>query len=479
LSISYTKKTSKNPGVFLILSLLALSSFIFPAYFAGVTPLRFSSAVSSTWHTGTNMSTSEVDVNYTEMYGAYPNPNGNGTQDRLDGDMILNYQDGTGEAVLLGASYLFAPGGMDLADHQVLNWSKVISAGVTLLTQANVNGTSIGTMYSFMGFSITNGSANQFSLTQNFPTQNDTQQYSYTVNNIVGSINYANASSITIGNVALSTTNTTENGQIMTESIAKFNVTIDALLTDLPLPPLSPQQETGNVSSVPIPVVLMFEVTHDAVQTQIKYGVDIDWSAVKAFPNAIENLKNPDLPFLGAPALQNGDNFSLVAADRLLFGYGLPNGTSQYQTTFSTDQENDSAIYLVGGVQLCKEQFPTSYTISGSALIYNTTRDFVPVQFQSSQFAQSAMFVVFGGFKYNESAGFAFDPTVITPNSVSPSAHSTTTGSGNPSTSAHTSAHSSQSTGSVLPAFVIPAAIVAVVVVAAAMIVIRRRSVST
>jgi hypothetical protein len=404
------------------------------------------------------------------MYGTGPNINSNQTLDRLDADMVLNYQDGTGETVLFGVSYSFAQGGMDLSTHQVLNWSKVVDAGLTLLNNAVVNGTSLGTMYTFMGFDVVNGTASQFSLTKNYPNGSDPNSFSYSVNNIVGSINYANATSIQIGAVNLSTANTTSNGKTMTVSIAKFNVTVDALMSNLSLPPTSPGvQQNANSSNDIVPVVLMFQVTHDTVQTEIKYGVSVDWSNSNAFPTAtIKSTNLPNPPSLIPGALKDGDNFSLVAADRLSFGYGRANGantTYTYATTFTTDSQNDSAIYLVNGTQLCRELFPTSYSINENPKVINTTRDYVPVSFQST-WNESSMFIVYGGFKYNESTGFTFDPVVITPNSVS-------------SNTVSTSSHLKTTNGPNEPNWLqvlIPVGLVITVAIAATMIMLRRRS---
>ncbi len=468
-----------------IFFLVLLSLLTFPLSMQTVglratTPsLQFASAISSSsWHEGTNQSTPEVDVNYSEMYSTGPNVNTNATLDRLSADMGLGYNDGTGESVLFGISYSFAPGGINLTSDQVLNWSKVVDAGFTLQTQANVNGTLIGTMYTFTGFDIVNGS--NLSLSYNNLGHGN---FSYSVNNIVSSINYANATSITIGAVSLSTANTTYNGRTLNESIARFNVTIDAQMSNLPLPPINPGLQNYS-SSVPVPVVLMFEVTHDTAQTDIKYGVSIDWSATRAFPTSIlNNNDNSSQPPLIPNALKTGDNFSLIAADRLSFAYGKfegANTTYTYGTTFTTDPENDSAIYLVNGTQLCREVFPTNYTITGSSEVYNTTRVYVPVSFQST-WNQSSMFVVFNGFQYNESSGFSFDPAVITPNSVSNSISqqptlSSSSSTGSSSSSSHMTSNPSSPNSPPNPILiVIPVAVVLAAIAAGTVIVLRRK----
>ena len=48
------------------------------------------------------------------------------------------------------------------------------------------------------------------------------------LNNIVGSIWYANCSAAEIGPISLTSENDTYNGTVLTDSIATFNVTLDA-----------------------------------------------------------------------------------------------------------------------------------------------------------------------------------------------------------------------------------------------------------
>jgi hypothetical protein len=411
-----------------VLSLLALSTFVFAFQFAGINSHPFASAQAippiSNWHEGTNVSTSQVDVSYFEHFTEGPTTYSNQSNDIMVGDMVFNYPDGTGEMVLFGLTYTFAPGGLNMTTNQVLNWSKVTTAGVSYNTWSNVNGTPVSTLYTFTGFDIVNGSANDFNLTRN---NGPNDSFYYNIKNIIGSLNYENSSSITIGAVSLSTANTTYAGQTLTESIAKFNITLEAQISDLPLPPEPPSLGNFTASSVPVPVVMMFTITHDTAQTEIKYGLDVNWSAVQAFPTAAEFPNNPN-PF-SPGALKTGDNFSLVAQDRLDFGYTAPGGMSSTVATFSTDSANDSAIYVVNGTELCRELFATNYTAIGNPQVYNTTRVYLPISWQST-WNQSSMFVVIGGFQYNESSGFVFDPAVIMPNSVSQSIMATSTSAG-------------------------------------------------
>ncbi len=429
-----------------VLSLLAFSTFVFAFQFAGIDSHLSASAQVippiSNWHEGTNVSTPQIDVSYFEHFTEGATTYSNQSNDIMVGDMVFNYPDGTGEMVLFGLTYTFAPGGLNMTTNQVLNWSKVTTAGVSYNTWSNVNGTPVSTLYTFTGFDIVNGSANDFNLTR---SDGPNDSFYYNINNIIGSLNYENSSSITIGAVSLSTVNATYDGQTLTESIAKFNITLEAQISDLPLPPEPPSLGNFTASSVPVPVVMMFTITHDTAQTEIKYGLDVNWSAVQAFPTATEYPNNPN-PF-SPGALKTGDNFSLVAQDRLSFGYTAPGGMTSTVATFSTDSGNDSAIYVVNGTELCRELFATNYTAIGSSEVYNTTRVYLPISWQST-WNQSSMFVVIGGFQYNESSGFAFDPAVIMPNSVNNPVMTTSTSSSGGTSSGHPSVSSSVTSSS-------------------------------
>ena len=222
----------------------------------------------------------------------------------------------------------------------------------------------MGTTYEFDGFDIVNGTAQQLSLYQ----VGNSTNYAYMLNNIVGSIWYANCSSAEIGPITLTSENATYNGTAVTDSIATFNVTLDAQIIDTQLVrpgpggmEIPPHQTLNNV-----PVVLTFQVTENSAYTAYKYGVNLDWSADNAFPTT---------------GLNNGDNFTLVSFDNLGFETSQ-SSTSPIQNIFffSTDAENDSAIYSVNGTELCQELFPLNYTINGNSETYNTTRIFVPYQ---------------------------------------------------------------------------------------------------
>jgi hypothetical protein len=389
------------------------------------------------WHDGTNQSTPGTSVTYSDQYLLISN----GQQDCLSRYMWLNYNDGTGARVGFELHCVFNLGGLDIANQKVLNWSDLNHIELILHSEGYVNGTWLGTMYSFEGFSIVSGNASSVSLSR----YNNSDSSFYNLNNVIGSVSYW-SDSATIGNVTLNTINYTSQGKGLEESIATFNVTIDSVISDGSI--------TGNSQTeMPAPTVLSFQITHNATATEYKYGASIDWSGAKDFPTSAHMVQ--------------GQDYSLVASDLLMFNYGM-NSTEVKQ--FSTDANNDTAIYLVNGQVMCREFFTMQYTIDGSPAELNTTRIYVPDDVLSSTGStisgnQSAVYVVFDGFKYGNSTGLTFDPAVVTPNTLAPSNGASSSSGG-----------SALSTGPDLGILIgIVLAAVAIVAVAA-LVVVRRRS---
>jgi len=386
------------------------------------------------WETGTNQSTSLAGVNYIEYM-----PQAN----ILQRSMELSYP--SQSRLGLNILYTFNPGGMNDSassypnyNPQVLNWTQLNGISLSLSENGNYNGLGWGSTYEFDGFDIVNGTAQQLSLHQ----VGNSTNYAYMLNNIVGSIWYANCSAAEIGPVTLTSENAKYNGTAMTDSIATFNVTLDAQIinTQMVRPGPGGMEIPPHQTLNDVPVVLTFQVTENSAYTAYKYGVNVDWSADNAFPTT---------------GLNNGDSFTLVSFDNLGFETSQ-SSTSPIQNIFffSTDAQNDSAIYSVNGTELCQELFPLNYTINGSSETYNTTRIYAKYQNYNQISAlnvtgNSDMFVGFGGFNYNETSGFSFDPTVITYSSASNSSPSPTpTQNPTPTPSSTSSTSGSSSTPS-------------------------------
>lgn len=364
------------------------------------------SLASNNWHDGNDQSTSDVDVTYSQQYLTITAGGSNMTEvGLLSQYMWLTYNDGSRARVGFEIHCVFDPGGLDVASQTILDWNKLNHIELILHSESFVNGTLIGTMYNFQGFDIVSGNAQDINLTKNF---NSDGSYFYSLNNVVGCISYW-GNAVKIGNVTLSTVDYTDQGKALKESIASFNITIASDMINLGLRATSPREVR-----IPVPTVLTFQVTHNATATEYKYGASVDWSEAKAFPT---------MSYSGTPALTSGQEYCLVAQDLLSFSYAAsPDSYVMTQIkTFSTDANNDSAIYVLDGHEMCREQFTTQYTMAGSSQVHNTTRTYVQDAVQDRNGNVSAVFVVFDGFKYGESTGLAFDPAVITPNSIAPS----------------------------------------------------------
>ena len=89
--------------------------------------LPLSMNASTVWHDGTDQSTPEVSVSYSDEYSLISN----GQQDCLSRYMWLTYNDGTGARVGFELHCAFELGGLDIANQTVLDWNKLI--GVELI----------------------------------------------------------------------------------------------------------------------------------------------------------------------------------------------------------------------------------------------------------------------------------------------------------------------------------------------------------
>ncbi len=379
------------------------------------------------WHDGANQSTPPVDVTYFEQYSLITN----GQQECLSQYMELTYNDGSGAQIGFEIHCVFNPGGLDIANQKVLNWGDLNHIELILHSQSTMNGTWTGTMYNFQGFDIVRGNASDLNITRNYD-QNTGSWYT-SLNNVIGSVSYW-SDAAKISAVTLSTENYTHQGSTIQQSLATFNVTIDSEISNGP-------SRGSSSDSVSVPTVLTFQITHNATDTEYKYGANIDWSTVKAFPTM--------------NSLTTGQNYSMVAQDLLSFSYSGGPGTVVTQIkAFSTDRNNDSAIYFLNGTEMCRELLTTQYTIDGSSNVHNTTRIYEANSLQGDTGNSSSIYVVFDGFKYNQSTGLSFDPAVITPNSVSSS-----------------NGQNSNGLDSILPLVIV----IAVIAIAGTIIVLRRR----
>lgn len=148
-----------------------------------------STASNATWYAGTNQSTSLTNVTCQELYNS-----AGGNQSCLTRTLWINYNDNTSASVGLTIRYFFNPGGLDISNQQVLNWSDLTYSDLGINTWQNLNNTSLGTIYFFKGFDIIKGTAQNFTLSQTYNNnaQKPPGSYSYYDNNVVGDISYLN-----------------------------------------------------------------------------------------------------------------------------------------------------------------------------------------------------------------------------------------------------------------------------------------------
>jgi hypothetical protein len=295
--------------------------------------------------------------------------------------------------------FQFESGGINST--HVVNWSKVTRIEPWFLC-AGANGTSrTATWVMYRGFMITNGTADDVELVLN--EDGDKWQWIPNESSWIADIRYIKEASFNnsadwnlttqFGEVDWAMRNYTYEGLSLNESIIKFNISINAVISD-------------GWNFVHVPVILKFQMIHNITKNVWKYGVDIDWSTVKDFPCG--------------GILSTGDNFSLIARDTVEFGY-TPDVYSESTDipilNFSTNAENDTAIFSIAGVEYGREYFTRNYLINGTEF-HNTTRIYIEnasyVEDNSSAPYQSQIFVIFDGFKYNQSLGFEFDPQVMT-----------------------------------------------------------------
>lgn len=334
------------------------------------------------WHEGTNTSTPEVNIAYQQHFG----------EGELTQRMEITYNDKTDTWLAFDISSMFEPGGVDVPSQQVLNWSKAYYSTVGLSLASHSNDTYVATGHVIDGFSMYEGNASELEL-ELF----EEHPWCWQIKNedLVTEMSFLN-STTKIGELNINARDYIYDGRNLKESIITFNVTINASIWD-------------SSTTAKIPVVLMYRITHNITATTYKYGAVIDWSQHKDFPCGGK--------------LATGDQFSLVAADRFSIGACLEReGFTCLQdvqvSNFTTDTANDSAIFRINGIELGSEKFPTQYLINGTephdtTRIYIYNSSYTPDIYISD--VTSRMFIIFDGFKYNQSTGFRFDPYVIVP----------------------------------------------------------------
>lgn len=345
---------------------------------------------SEAWHAGSNFTTPQVNVTYDQTwFNMGPASGGGGDLQNMGETMMLTYNDSSGSFFDLNIDYNFNPGGIDVANHTVLDWSKMYWMAVSIQSGSWQNQTWAGTSYSLLGFFIVNGTASNFSL---FPNHNEGGGGSnWEPANAIADLTYASRNA-TIGALTLSTEPYAYKNATLEESVAIFNVSLSSQIAGNNAPPGS-KNITG--TNVTVPTTLTFKVTHTLTTTSYKYGAAVDMSGAKAFPTNTHE--------------KTGQNYSFVAMDRAQYAHA---NEQTWLENFTTNGANSTAYYNWSGKPQAEEYFTQNYTIDGNSTVRNTTRVYIENQSVSNGVDNSAVFIVFDGFRYNVSTGFTFDPQV-------------------------------------------------------------------
>jgi len=314
--------------------------------------------------------------------------------------MTLAYNDGTQASVILTIDYNFNPNGINVQDHTILNWSKMYWMSISIVTSTYDNGTQLYSSYGFFGFEIVPG--NGSNVTFGLGPGHTPTDYVWAPNNVTAGLSYASNSAI-ISNVTLSAAPYTYQGQSYNGTEATFDLALNSSIS-------AGGSNQSSEPTVEIPTVLSFRVSHTIAQTSYKYGASLNWSRYKAFPTTTP--------------LKTGTYYSLVESeDRVQMVRGSSDAR-HFFGNFSTDAGNKTATFVWGTQVIGTEDFTQNYTINGNSSNLNTTRTYLRNATVTNGVNSSTTFVIYSGFRYNISTGFAFDPTITAFSSLAP--HSST-----------------------------------------------------
>ena len=333
------------------------------------------------WHVEDNKSTTEVDVVYREIFGVEI---GTGL-DILEQRMDINYKDGTGANAGFVTRLKFNAGGV--VDGVVANWSKINGTEPTFYSGSIISNQTVGADYKFNGFGIYKGNSSNIALVKH--TDGDSWQLKLNDSTKIGEISIE-TKNYKVGAVTLDTTEVLYNGSMVTQSIANFDIIVNATL--------------GNTTHAhDTQVIYKFEVRHMINETRYKFGVDVNWTSYEDFPTELN--------------MNFGDEYYLVAKDRL--GVGI--GTFPINTFYS-NAENDTAIFKFGDEEICRQYFTTAFKINLTGSDISTSRLYLQnVSYDGLGVYMSRVYVFFDGFRYGQSNGIGYDPTVVVPCDYTPS----------------------------------------------------------
>ncbi|MHA1156723.1 MAG: hypothetical protein ACTSQK_11505 [Candidatus Heimdallarchaeota archaeon] len=332
------------------------------------------------WHEDDNKTTTEVDIFYTESMGVDPDSG----LDMLAQRMVIHYTDGTNAAAGFLTRFKFNEGGIVLGE--VANWSKIKSTEPTFYSSTPNSNQTVNAEYKFNGFGIYKGNSSNIALVNH--TLSHGWELKLNESTKIGQIDVAK--NYKVGAVSLSTTEVPFEGNNVTQSIAKFDIIINATI--------------GNTTHThDIPVIYKFEVRHMINETRYKFGVDINWTGIEDFPTELN--------------MNIGDEYYLVANDRLSVGI-----ETSGITTFDSNAENDTAIFLFEDEEICRQYFTTAFKINLTGSDTSSTSRFYlqNASYHSPGSYLSRVYVFFDAFRYGQSNGISYDPTVVVPCDYTP-----------------------------------------------------------
>jgi hypothetical protein len=254
------------------------------------------------------------------------------------------------------------------------DWSKINYTEPTFYSSSSISDQPMATNYKFNGFEIYKGNSTNIdviniSLGDGWALKLDESKRIGVIDVLIK--NYKNG------------------GNMVTQSIAEFDIIVNATI--------------GNTTHThDTQVIYKFEVKHMINETRYKFGVDINWIGYEDFPTELN--------------MNFGDEYFLVANDRL---------SVHIETfainTFYSNAENDTAIFKNNDEEICRQYFTTAFKINLTGSDTSTSRLYLQnATYHSSGGLGSRTYVFFDGFRYGQSYGIRYDPTIVVPCSYTP-----------------------------------------------------------
>ncbi|QEE14252.1 hypothetical protein DSAG12_00063 [Promethearchaeum syntrophicum] len=339
------------------------------------------------WHMSDNLTTDYMDISYKQIsresvYG----------DDYLQRSIEIKFLDGTNSQFSYAIDLSFNDTGVDLENHAVLDWSKYNGISQYIETETGYGNLTIDTRYLFYGMAIGKGNASQIAL-GNYTWTNELGDDCWQLGqeNESAFIDYGNKS--VFGEVIYETYNYTYENQEYKDIMIYFNVTMDG--------------QIGFENQMRyLPIIMPIQIHHNVTETSYKYGFDMDFSEAKDFSTNSQH------------ELSDGDEYFLLQTDKLSVWYSIFNqedaGPDGDINQFSSNENNDIAEFNVNGIPVY-QHFPTYYKLDNETSERETTRLYYEIGSKDPVYF-STMFLLFDGFKYNQTSRFYFDPKIIVPN---------------------------------------------------------------